>query len=503
MGGHHQPMQAVIHTCAFRGIDTVPVSVQVHLSNGLPAMMIVGLADKAVAESKERIRAALSSMGLALPAKRISINLAPADVTKEGAHFDLPIACGLLAAMGVVPSDAFDDALILGELSLDGRLAPVAGILSAALYASSQNLSLICPQENGTEARWAGADLTILPTPSLMALMHHIKGLDWIAPPAEMPQITMPRYPDMADVRGQETAKRAIEIAAAGQHHLLMIGPPGAGKSMLASRLPGLLAPLRAEESLEVTMIHSMAGLTSHGHDDDQRLILARPYRDPHHSASMPALVGGGARAKPGEISLAHHGVLFLDELPEFNRTALDSLRQPLETGEVIIARANHHIRYPAKFQLVAAMNPCRCGYLSDPQHACSRAPECGKTYMARLSGPLLDRFDIIIDVTALPAHHLLSDDRAESYDVIAARIRASQDFADKEVDEVDDPIKWLSNEARAFLETHIDNLDISARGYGKILRTARTIANLDHSKEIERAHLSEAIAYRKIRLLS
>ena len=489
-------MQAVIQTLAYRGIDTVPVAVQVHLSNGLPAMAIVGLADKAVAESKERIRAALSSIGLALPAKRIAVNLAPADVTKEGAHYDLPIACGLLAAMGVIPSDMIQEAVILGELSLDGKIAPVSGILPAALHAAALGQPLICPRDNGQEARWAG-EIPIMAAPDLLSLIHHVTGKAWLAAPELPTELPLPPYPDMADVQGQETAKRALEITAAGHHHLLMIGPPGAGKSMLASRLPGLLPPLTSHEALEVTMIQSLAGLTLQAGDSVIR--TARPYRDPHHSASMPALVGGGAKARPGEISLAHHGVLFLDELPEFQRVALDSLRQPLETGEVVIARANHHIRYPARFQLVAAMNPCRCGYLSDPGRACSRAPDCARTYMARLSGPLLDRFDIMIDVAELASHHLIAPQKAESTAVIRTRILAARHFATKRASAEDS----LSPTAITYLKTHLEALQISARGYHKILGVARTIADLEASDKIEPPHLSEAISYRKMRLLS
>ena len=494
-------MQAIIHTVAFRGIDTVPISVQVHLSNGLPSMTIVGLADKAVAESKERIRAALSSMGIALPAKRISVNLAPADVTKEGAHFDLSIACGLLAAMGLVPSDAFDSMIILGELFLNGQIARVAGVLPAALYASANEMGLVCPFVNGPEAQWAGS-IAIIAAPSLIALVSHATGKSLLPAPAQVKQLQPKPYPDMADVKGQETARRVIEIAATGRHHLLMIGPPGAGKSMLASRLPGLLPPLSAAEALEVTMVHSLAGLTDYIDDDDVPIITNRPFRDPHHSASMPALIGGGQRAKPGEISLAHYGVLFLDELPEFQRPVLDALRQPLETGEVIIARANHHIRYPASFQLVAAMNPCRCGYLSDPARACSRAPECAKSYVAKLSGPLLDRFDLMIDVTELPTSQLLSEAQVEDSKMITNRIRQAQQFA-KERPAFMPEKPELSDKADQFLHSQFDNLNLSARGYHKILRVARTIADLSGREQIEKAHLQEAITYRKIRLLA
>ena len=344
-------MQSFVSTVAYRGIETLDVSVQVHMSNGLPAMAIVGLADKAVAESKERVRAALSSLGLALPAKRIAVNLSPADLLKEGAHFDLPIAMGLLTAMGVLPSDSLSEHIILGELALDGSIRRVAGILPAALHAKGSAKALICPAENGAEAAWAG-DLTILASQNLTELINHLRGNQLLAAPVARAEPPPENGPDLADLKGQETARRALEIAAAGGHNLLMIGPPGAGKSMLAARLPSLLPPLTASEALEATMIHSVAGaLPASG------LIQQRPFRDPHHSASMASLVGGGQKAWPGEVSLAHRGVLFLDELAEFSRPALDSLRQPLETGDIVIARANHHVRYPARFQLVAAMN--------------------------------------------------------------------------------------------------------------------------------------------------
>lgn len=322
-------MHAAITTVAFRGIETIPVEVQVHIANGLPAMAIVGLADKAVAESRERVRAALGSIGLALPPKRIAVNLAPADVVKEGAHFDLPIALSLLVAMGAIPSDAVANMLVLGELSLHGGIEPVTGVLPAAMAAVAAGQDLICPAKCGSEAAWA-SDLTIIAPPDLMALLNHLRGAQFLSAPQPelLPPLNDP--PDMRDLRGQETARRVLEIAAAGRHNLLMIGPPGAGKSMLAARLPGLLPPLSPREALDVTMLHSIAGQLPAG-----GLIQTRPYRDPHHSASMAALVGGGARAKPGEISLAHRGVLFLDELAEFAKPVLDALRQPLETGSL------------------------------------------------------------------------------------------------------------------------------------------------------------------------
>ena len=403
-------MQANLYKVAFRGIETLSVSVQVHMASGLPSMQIVGLADKAVTESRERVRAALSSMGLALPPKRIAVNLSARDVAKEGAHFDLPIALAILVAMGALPTDLTEDALVMGELSLDGSILPVAGVLPAAIAAAAENLRLICPAANGPEAVWAEGR-EIVAAPSLPALVNHLRGHQLLPAPVQKPVSQTRRVRDMAELKGQETARRALEIVAAGGHNLLMIGPPGAGKSMLAARLPGLPPPLTAEESLEVTMVHSLVGEVP----PDEGLVTQRPFREPHHSASMAALVGGGQKARPGEISLSHRGVLFLDELAEFARPALDSLRQPMETGEVVIARANNHIRYPAQFQLIAAMNPCRCGYLSDPARACSRAPDCGRNYMSRVSGPMLDRFDIILDIEELSADQLLDNSSVEA----------------------------------------------------------------------------------------
>ncbi|MFQ5765599.1 MAG: YifB family Mg chelatase-like AAA ATPase, partial [Rhodospirillales bacterium] len=386
-------MVARIATVAFQGIDVLDVDVQVQMSSGLPAFSVVGLADKAVAESRERVRGALHAMGLALPAKRITVNLAPADLAKEGSHFDLPIALGLLAAMEVLPADEIEAYTALGELALDGGLTPVAGVLPAAIHASGAGRGLICPGSQGPEAAWAG-EVEVLAPASLIQLVNHFKGTQVLTPPEARLTDAGPRYPDMADIKGQETAKRALEIAAGGGHNLLMVGPPGAGKSMLAARLPGLLPPMDAGETLEISMIRSLAGELKDG-----GLARARPFRDPHHSASMAALVGGGQRAKPGEVSLAHLGVLFLDELPEFQRGVLEALRQPLETGRASVARANAHVTYPARFQLVAAMNPCRCGYLDNPAEACSRAPQCARDYQSKISGPLFDRIDLHVDV--------------------------------------------------------------------------------------------------------
>src|SRR5271165_4701053 len=408
---------AHVFTVAFQGIEAREVDVQVHIAEGGPLFTVVGLADKAVAESRERVRAALSAIGLALPPKRITVNLAPADLPKEGSHYDLPIALGLLGVMGVLSASELAGYTALGELSLDAKVTLVAGVLPAALAASAAQRGLVCPAESGPEAAWAGGS-GIVATPSLIAFVNHMKGIQVLSPPVARLAEDLVQAPDLKDVKGQETAKRALEIAAAGGHNMLMVGPPGSGKSMLAARLPGLLPPLDAQEALELSMIQSLAGELRDG-----AISRRRPFRSPHHSASMAALVGGGLRVRPGEVSLAHLGVLFLDELPEFQRAVLDSLRQPIETGEAVVARANAHVRYPARFQLVGAMNPCRCGYASEPARACGRAPKCALDYQARISGPLLDRFDIHIEVAAVSAQDLALPPPAEGTDAVAARV--------------------------------------------------------------------------------
>ena len=413
-------MVAHIPTVAFEGISVVDIDVQVQAAPGLPAFTIVGLPDKAVGESRERVRAALHALGLALPPKRITVNLAPADLLKEGGHYDLPIALGLLAVIGVVPADEVSRFIAMGELALDGSLASVAGVLPAAIHASGSGRGLICPAGQGPEVAWAGEG-DVLAAASLLQIINHFKGTQVLAPPMKpVPHRRNHGGPalDLADVKGQESAKRALEIAAAGGHNLLMSGPPGAGKSMLAARLADLLPPLSPPEILEVSMIQSLAGTLAGGQLTDRR-----PFRDPHHSASVAALVGGGHRVKPGEIPLAHLGVLFLDELPEFDRRALEALRQPLETGRVSVARVNAHVTYPARVQLVAAMNPCRCGYLGDPARACVRAPKCADSYQNRLSGPLLDRFDLHIEVPPVPPVDLGLAPPGESSGAVAARV--------------------------------------------------------------------------------
>jgi magnesium chelatase family protein len=490
---------ARVQTFAFSGIEAVPVEVQVQIAPGLPAFLLVGLPDKAVAESKERVRAALVAIGLSLPPKRVLINLAPADLLKEGSHYDLPIALAVLAAMDILPRDELAEFAALGELALDGTLAPVAGVLPAAIAAGTRELGLVCPSKQGPEAAWAG-QVQVLAPPDLPSLINHFRATQLLTPP-EPPVLEASawRGPDLAEVRGQESAKRALEIAAAGGHNLLMVGPPGAGKSMLAARLPGLLPDLTPAEALDVSLVHSVAGMLEGG-----RLLRRPPFREPHHSASTPALVGGGHRARPGEISLAHLGVLFLDEWPEFPRPALEALRQPMETGRTTISRANAHVTYPARFQCVAAMNPCRCGYLGDPSRECARAPGCGQDYQLRLSGPLLDRMDLTIEVQPIPAAELARAPAGEPTAAVAARVAAARGRtrarggarcnAEAEWDELKPGVEA---DALALLETAAARLRLSTRGQVRALRVARSIADLAGSGGIARAHVAEALAFR------
>ncbi|CAA7621307.1 YifB family Mg chelatase-like AAA ATPase [Magnetospirillum sp. SS-4] len=492
-------------TIAFAGIDCLDIDVQVQVAAGLPAFTIVGLPDKAVGESRERVRAAFNSIGLALPPKRITVNLAPADLLKEGSHFDLPIALGLLAGMGVLPADEIEGYVSLGELGLDGSIAAVAGVLPAAIAARAADRGLICPAAQGGEAAWAGG-IEVLAPATLLALINHFKGSQVLGAPT--PQIAEDDASplDLRDIKGQESAKRALEVAAAGAHNLLMMGPPGSGKSMLAARLPGLLPPLGPAEALEVSMIHSVAGQLAGG-----KLLRQRPFRDPHHSASVPSLVGGGMRARPGEVSLAHNGVLFLDELPEFQRGALEALRQPLESGRAVVARANAHVSYPARVQLVAAMNPCRCGHLGDAALACAKAPKCGQEYQSRISGPLFDRIDLHMEVPAVAAADLSLPPPAEGSAEVAARVAAARAVqaeryaglgprSNAEADgELLQKVAAPDAAGRQLLTEAAERMRLSARGWHRVLRVARTLADLDGRDAVRRIHVAEALSYRRL----
>jgi magnesium chelatase family protein len=497
-------MVARAYTVAFQGVEARLVEVQCAIAAGLPAFNLVGLPDKAVSEAKERVRAALTAMGLALPAKRITVNLSPADLPKEGSHFDLPIALAVLAAMDVLPRDEVAAQVALGELSLDGTLIPVIGALPAALAAAEADCGLVCPAACGAEAAWVAAVEVIAPK-SLLALVNHFSGRAALAPAQPGTVAESAPAKDLADVKGQEKAKRALEIAAAGRHHLLMVGPPGSGKSMLAARIPGILPPLEPAEALETSMIHSLAGLL-----DEGGISRARPFRTPHHTASMAAIVGGGRGAKPGEISLAHNGVLFLDELPEFPRTVLETLRQPIETGDVVVARANAHVRYPCRFMLVAAANPCRCGHLADPARACARVPDCGADYLGRISGPLMDRFDLRVEVPQVAVEDLARSAAGEPSASVAARVAQARAVqrdryagaagvsvnADAEGDLLEAVVS-PNDAAVALLAEVTRKFRLSARAYHRILRVARTIADLEGSYAVEKLHVAEAAGYR------
>ncbi len=501
-------MYAKVSTVAIVGIEARSVDVQVHVSGGSGGKFnIVGLADKAVAESRERVEGALDAIGLGLPTGKITVNLAPADLPKEGSHYDLPIALGLMAASGAFPADQLERYSVIGELALDGSISYVVGGLPAAIGASAMGLGLICPESCGPEAAWASQDIDIVAAPHILSLINHFKGLQ-VLPKPEPGIVSQERdLPDLKDIKGQESAKRALEVAAAGGHNLLMVGPPGSGKSMLAQRLPSILPDLDVKEMLEVSMIQSMAGELAGGQLGNQR-----PFRAPHHSASMAALVGGGIKPRPGEVALAHMGVLFLDELPEFSPQVLDSLRQPLETGETVIARVNHRITYPSRIQLVAAMNPCRCGRAGEPGFSCRQGKNCADRYQARVSGPLLDRIDINIEVPAVSAADLVLPPPQEGSAEVRERVLKARAIQKKRYTEMGfgyircnaecsnqilEKIIEIDDSGQALLQDAIRSLKLSARGYHRTLKLARTLADLQSIEKVGRIHLAEALSYR------
>lgn len=502
-------MVAKVKTVAFEGINTIKVETQAHFSSGVAGITIVGLGDKAVAESKERIRAAFSCIGVALPHKKITVNLSPADLLKEGSHYDLPIAVAILVEAGILAQSEVAEYYFMGEMSLDATLNHVNGVLPAAIEAQAELSGLVCPMVNGNEAAWSGNSKILAPN-RLDELINHFASKQLLSNVSPSIEDSQPNYPDLRDIKGQGAAKRALEIAAAGGHNLLMVGPPGSGKSMLAKRMPGILPPMRPQEMLEVSIINSIAGGLRDG-----RISRERPFRDPHSSSSMPAIIGGGKNAKPGEISLAHNGVLFLDELPEYNRNVLESLRQPIENGNVTIARVNSHVTYPARFQLIAAMNPCKCGYFGDPKNGCNKMFKCAEEYQSRISGPLLDRFDIRIEVPAIGVLELDKiGESSESSACVRERVIKAREIQFNRYDgynvslnsqadgELLSDFTYLDDDSQKLLHQAVEKMGLSMRGYHRVLRVARTIADLAGANHINKFHLAEALSFRTVKTL-